>query len=343
MTVYMLPAEMAPAELVLGGEAFRLPSVALRQSCTIFAHIPPSSRYEVRSPVPADLFRTFLSALNGTAVDITKDNIDGLCALCHEFGFNFSSPLFRGSRISMLEAEVAKLCSASEAVRAVHAELQTELAGLKNAVTGLATKTESIKTNFTGLSSEVSLLKASTPDFPRSSLIVSDFPDIFAEFRGKRFSLLWRGSRDGFGARDFHRRCDGHANTLTVILDTNGNVFGGFTPVEWDSTRSRKADDSLRSFLFTLGNPHNIPAKRFALKAERKRRAIWCPSGWGPCFGASLFACDLAVSDNCNANMRSGAGVGIAYINDTGLDGKTVFTGSYHFQVKEIEVFEITE
>jgi hypothetical protein len=63
-------------------------------------------------------------------------------------------------------------------------------------------------------------------------VIVAHFPDIFAEFRGKRLSLLWRGGRDGFGARDFHRRCDGHANTLTLILDTKGNTFGGFTPVE---------------------------------------------------------------------------------------------------------------
>jgi hypothetical protein len=64
------------------------------------------------------------------------------------------------------------------------------------------------------------------------SVIISDFPDIFAEFRVKRFSLLWRSGRDGFGADDFHSRCDGHANTLTVILDTTGNIFGGFTPVE---------------------------------------------------------------------------------------------------------------
>jgi hypothetical protein len=64
------------------------------------------------------------------------------------------------------------------------------------------------------------------------SMIVSDFPEIFAEFGGQRFSLLWRGSRDGFGASDFHSRCDGHANTLTVILDTDGNIFSGFTPVE---------------------------------------------------------------------------------------------------------------
>jgi predicted nucleic acid-binding Zn-ribbon protein len=61
--------------------------------------------------------------------------------------------------------------------------------------------------------------------------ILSFFPKIFDEFREKRFSLPWRGGPDGFAAAAFHGRCDGHANTLTVILDTNGNVFGGFTPV----------------------------------------------------------------------------------------------------------------
>jgi hypothetical protein len=169
------------------------------------------------------------------------------------------------------------------------------------------------------------------------SLIISYFPEIFAEFGGKRFSLLWRGNGDGFGCRDFHGRCDGHANTLTVTLDTNGNVFGGFTPVTWDSSDLFKADDSQRSFLFTLKNPHNIPARRFALKAEKKGRAILCVSRWGPRFGD-----DIAVSDNCNANTSSCTWHGDAYANDTGLDGTKVFTGSFKFRVKEIEVFEIT-
>jgi hypothetical protein len=35
--------------------------------------------------------------------------------------------------------------------------------------------------------------------------------------------------------------------------------------------------------------------------------------------------------------------LGGAYTNDTGLGGMTVFTGSLHFQVREIEVFEITD
>jgi hypothetical protein len=86
-------------------------------------------------------------------------------------------------------------------------------------------------------------------------VIVSDFPEIFAEFAEKRFSILWRGSRDGFRARDFHSRCDGHGNTLTLILDINGNIFGGYTPVTWESilyngNQSTKADESVKSFLF---------------------------------------------------------------------------------------------
>jgi hypothetical protein len=176
------------------------------------------------------------------------------------------------------------------------------------------------------------------------SLIVSDFPGIFAEFRGKRFSLLWRGSRDGFACGDFHSRCDGHPNTLTVILDTHGNVFGGFTPLEWESRKYHaincwKADNSLRSFLFTLKNPHNIPARRFALKAEEKWAAIYCgDDSHGPCFGR-----DIYVSGNCNTDTDSFTSLSSAYTNDTGLDNTTVFAGSEHVHVKEIEVFEITE
>jgi hypothetical protein len=41
-----------------------------------------------------------------------------------------------------------------------------------------------------------------------ASLIVADFPAPFAELYEKRFTLLWRGSRDGFGVRDFQDPCD---------------------------------------------------------------------------------------------------------------------------------------
>jgi hypothetical protein len=106
------------------------------------------------------------------------------------------------------------------------------------------------------------------------SRIVFDFPSVLYEFSLKKWELLWQVTRDGFRSSDFHSRCDGHANTVTLILTTSEDdvveewddyddigcfVFGGFTPVKWESRRPMgdgsncwKSDNSFGSFLFTL-------------------------------------------------------------------------------------------
>jgi hypothetical protein len=43
-----------------------------------------------------------------------------------------------------------------------------------------------------------------------------------------------RGGPDGFGACEFHGGGDGHAPILTLMQDTGRNIFGNFTPVEWE-------------------------------------------------------------------------------------------------------------
>lgn len=176
-----------------------------------------------------------------------------------------------------------------------------------------------------------------------SSEIVRDFPPIFDEFRAKKFELLWEGERDGFGAEQFHRNCDGHGNTLTLILDTQGNVFGGFTPLEWETPRRArgyngwKADDGMKSFLFTLRNPHNLAPRKFGLRPDGKERAYFCDAEWGPHFG------DIMVSKECNSGVSFAHNFGSSYENTTGLMGETFFTGGSEFKVKRIEVFEIRE
>jgi hypothetical protein len=147
------------------------------------------------------------------------------------------------------------------------------------------------------------------------SLIVHEFPPPFEEFRAKRLNLLWRGSGDGFTPQEFHRRCDGRANTLTLISDTDGNLYGGFTPVKWESASAKlKDDDSLRRFLFTLRNPHHVPPRKFGLRAKRRQYAIYRYSGYCAAFGSGY---DTTFSD--------------------------FFTGGETFTVKEIEVFEIAD
>jgi hypothetical protein len=120
-------------------------------------------------------------------------------------------------------------------------------------------------------------------------------------------------------------------------------VFGGFTPVRWKSNYGIKGDDSLKSFLFTLINPHNVYPRKFALKAEQKHCAIFCDAALGPCFGVSFSGADILVFARWDPGTGSSSELGGVYTNDTGLDGKTVFTGSPCFKVKEIEVFEITD
>jgi hypothetical protein len=170
------------------------------------------------------------------------------------------------------------------------------------------------------------------------SLIVKDYPKILEEFERKKWKLLYRGSRDGFRSSNFHEKCDGQSNTLTLIETTTGFVFGGFTPLVWDSTTTDyKSDSSQKSFLFTLKNARNIEPRKF--RVSNGSYAIYCNSDRGPSFGNNH---DIYVADNCNANTCSYTNLGAAYVNDTGITGKAVFTGEYNFTVKEIEVFVIT-
>jgi hypothetical protein len=152
-----------------------------------------------------------------------------------------------------------------------------------------------------------------------------------------------------------------------LIADTDGNIFGGFTPVEWESGNRYKRDDSLRSFLFTLKNPHGVPPRKFTLNAEQKQQAIYCHPAYCAGFGRTqsvsvvkanlpnwfvfqgrdkVFSGGIVVKDNCNTNRDSYTSIGThwrnsAYANDTAFED--FLTGAYNFTVKEIEVFEIAD
>jgi hypothetical protein len=64
---------------------------------------------------------------------------------------------------------------------------------------------------------------------PLDLQVILKFPKNFTEFLGKRFLLLWRRSCNSFNVVDFHSRCDAYMNTLTLILDMDGNIIGGLT------------------------------------------------------------------------------------------------------------------
>jgi hypothetical protein len=168
------------------------------------------------------------------------------------------------------------------------------------------------------------------------SNILQNAPQIFEDFGTKTWRLLYRGTRDGFGGANFHSKCDQQSNTVTIILTTAGYTFGGFTPVTWDSGNSFKADNTGKSFIFSLKNPRNTEPKIFPL--SNASQSIYCNPSYGPTLGNG----DIYVANNCDQNTTSYTNLGMSYTNDTGLTGTQVFTGEYHFQVKEIEVFTVS-
>jgi hypothetical protein len=65
-------------------------------------------------------------------------------------------------------------------------------------------------------------------------------------------TLLYRGSRDGFGAEDFHRKCNNQGPTLLLVrsAERGNHVFGAFTNVPWTSSSMNFSDKG--AFLFQL-------------------------------------------------------------------------------------------
>jgi hypothetical protein len=169
------------------------------------------------------------------------------------------------------------------------------------------------------------------------SSIVKIIPPVLRDIGGKSWTLLYRGSRDGFGSSTFHSKCDGQTNTITLIESTEGYVFGGFTPISWDSSESYKSDISCRSFVFSVKNPHGRDGCKFPV--SRPVYAIYCNSSYGPTFGNH----SIYVADGCDGNTKSYTCLGLAYANTPGIADDEFFTGALYFKVKQIEVFSITE
>ncbi len=153
----------------------------------------------------------------------------------------------------------------------------------------------------------------------------------------KQWKLQYRATRDGFSAKNFHTKCDGSANTLTIIKSTNGNIFGGFTEKAWDLT-SGYYDDQ-KAFIFSLVNKENKP---FKVMCGIGGSAIYCNSSDGPRFGNSQ-GHDIAIVSDSNVNQRSWSTFGSSYKHADYQCGtekaKSILAGSYNFQTLEIEVF----
>jgi hypothetical protein len=148
-----------------------------------------------------------------------------------------------------------------------------------------------------------------------------------------KWTLLYRGTRDGFRARDFHSKCDAHNNTLT-ILKTFGSsyIFGGFTSIGWDSRGGFKSDPN--AFLFSLTNKDNQSIK---MRQIHSTYSIFCHSTCGPSFGISH---DLHICNDSNTKEDCYSNLGDSYHHPIPSQGVSYLPGSCQLTLSEIEVYE---
>jgi hypothetical protein len=150
-----------------------------------------------------------------------------------------------------------------------------------------------------------------------------------------KWTLLYRGTRDGFGVDDFHLKCDGRLNTLT-LLKAHGSsyVFGGFTSTNWDSSNDSKSDPD--AFLFSLTNKDNQPSK---LRQLNTTNSIFCSTECGPIFGSG-HGHDLLICDLAKTKMGIYVNLGNSYQHPQPSQSDSYLAGSEFFLLSKIEVYQ---
>jgi hypothetical protein len=158
-----------------------------------------------------------------------------------------------------------------------------------------------------------------------------------------KWTLLYRGSRDGFGAYDFHENCDMKTPTLTILkAQDSGYIFGGYTEASWFTSTLGDHKDDPNAFIFSLTNKDMKPCK---MKTKESSVSIFCQREFGPVFGHN----DIAICDNAFYQIIALKNRNISRLGSTYLhpkykfgtnEAETFLAGAHEFRLSEIEVYQ---
>ena len=152
----------------------------------------------------------------------------------------------------------------------------------------------------------------------------------------QKWKLLYRGTRDGFKAIQFHAKCDGYSSTLTICQASESKyIFGGYTEAKWQSVDECKMDAN--AFIFSLTNKDNKPCK---MKTTCPEKSIKCSASYGPTFGSGA---DIYIANKSNERLNS-SNLGSTYKHDSYedrcIEALNFLAGDYSFLLSEIEVYQ---
>lgn len=171
------------------------------------------------------------------------------------------------------------------------------------------------------------------------NLIIERLKKIEPKYNNILFKLVYRATRDGDLAENFHKKCDTIGPNITLVLTKDNHRFGGFTINNWEHLKidinedqpeigSGKSD--VYAFCFSIDlhkiyNNNNI-----------NNKAIFCCNKYGPTFCRNIFS--------INDNMLTKGGYCLKK-NCSYFEGQEInyeiSGGKKVFGINEVEVLEI--
>eukprot|EP00980_Cylindrotheca_fusiformis_P024246 scaffold11680_cov142-Cylindrotheca_fusiformis.AAC.4 len=129
---------------------------------------------------------------------------------------------------------------------------------------------------------------------------------------------VYKASRDGWSALDFHNACDGRGSGLVVVLTNSGKKFGGYNPLGWQSSDDYGTSNAAFLWFEKGGKGVKCPI------LPGGNAAVFDFATGGPQFGSS----DLIIGPPNAAVMGGFAGPDM---EDTSINAGSLKTGSSAF------------
>jgi hypothetical protein len=220
---------------------------------------------------------------------------------------------------------IENLCQIVNELKINNTNLQNELNNVKEKLEKMEKKLIDIENNnFVNKLESKIIREKKELDFILERLKKVNLDENIIKSDKINIDLIYRATRDGDKAKDFHLKCDKCKNNLVIIRTKTGLKFGGFTRESWEG-KGDKLDKE--AFCFSLD-------KNKIYNYVKGKSSIFVSPESGPSFGNCVFEIKddfLEMGGVCSEDYFYDNQEKVCEIND----------GNEQFDVEEIEVFKV--
>ena len=146
-----------------------------------------------------------------------------------------------------------------------------------------------------------------------------------------KYELIFRASRDGYKAKDFHNKCDGINNTITFIKSKDGKRFGGF--MDFPLNKDNYYNNKVNSFVFDLNE-----LEIYYNKEDNQIYNNNYDYNYGPIFEGNK---GFKISNNCDINKNYFNLIHTKHNRYNSDRVNIVYNQNNYFYCRDYEVYKI--